>query len=332
LGALALLWGALVGAVAILVWYYAVLWRQGLLGLEFSLDSLKKSLVYSLGLLPMAGSAWISGHSDKLLITWLGSQADSGVYSVAFEIGRVLNLFVISLFMVYLPMIYSMLKEDAKKNVARIEQFQSFYFHALVGLAFLVSIFSPEIFRLLTDVKYHDGIRMVPIIAFAFVFGGIRKLYASLIYYHKLTLLIAIGGILLAVLSLGLNVLLIPRFGGVAAAWSKLISMIIVAGYFLLLSRKYEPLRVDWTALGTTLSIFGACLAGLAFCSYVLHLTFWPLLAVKVVLAFLALALTWFSRFGVELRRVLSRRRQKPEPVGQTLMVEDDSIGPSEDV
>ena len=218
-------------------------------------------------------------------------------------------MLVLSLFMVYGPMIFAMLKEDARKNIARIEQFQSFYLHVLVGIAFFISIFSNEIYQLLVDDKFHGGIGLVPVIAFAFVFGGIRKLYATLIYYHKLTLLISLGGIVQVLVSFGLNVLLIPEFGGQAAAWAKLVSMFAVAAYFYILSRKYEPLRLDWAALRITMSILVICLGGLGFCVYILQLGFWPLLVAKIGLVTLALALTWYSRFGEELRRVLFKRK-----------------------
>jgi O-antigen/teichoic acid export membrane protein len=288
--------------------------------------------MYSLGLLPLAASGWIAGQLDKLLITWFGSLEESGIYSVAFEVGRIMSLFVRSLFMVYTPMIYAMLKEDAKKNVARIEQFQSFFLHALIGIAFFVSIFCPEIFQLFVHEKYHQGVGLVPVIAFALVFGGIRKLYANLIFYHKLTLFISIGGIIQALLGFGLNVLLIPRFGGQGAAWARFVSTFVVAVYFYLLSRKYEPLRVDRAALKATISIFIGCLAILLFCVYVLKLTFWPLLTAKVMIFFLAVVLTWFSRFGDELRRVLSKRKRKDTVSDEQIESTYDSISESQEI
>jgi len=278
---------------------------------------LKEALIFSLGLLPMTASAWVSGHFDKLLITWFGSKTQSGIYSVSFELGRIIELLVMSLFMVYTPMIYAMLKEDARKHIARIAQFQSFYFHTIIGMAFIISLFSPEIFKLLLNEKYHAGIGLVPIIAFAFVFGGARKLYATLIYYHKLTILISIGGIMQALISFGINVLMIPTYGGEAAAWAKLISMLIVTVYFYLLCQKYEPLRVDWRALLVSLSILTLCLALLGFSMYVLKLSFWFLAGAKVGIMLIALYLTWRSRFGAELRRVITRRK-KGEAFSQT--------------
>ena len=331
LKAQALLWGILAGEIASLVFYYTRLWNEELVGADFSPRFLKEALVYSLGLLPLTAASWLSTYSDRLLITWFGGMAASGIYSVAFQIGRLINMLVLSVFMVYGPMIFAMLKEDAKKNVPRIEQFQSFYFHAIIGMAFIISIFSPELFQLLVDEKYHSGISLVPVIAFAFALGGIRKLYATLIYYHKMTLLISLGGILQALLNFGLNILLIPHFAGKAAAWSKLFSMLFVAVYFWLLSRKYEPLRIDWRAMRATLFILLVCLGVLGLCVYVLSLGFWTLLAAKIGIILLAFGLTWKSRFGDELRRVLSKRKDQKDFAGEELQHPYESISETDE-
>ena len=311
LGAQSLLWGVLARSCVTWIWYYGCLIREGIICWQFSFKSLAEALRFSLGLLPMGALQWVAGSFDKLLITWFGTLSDSGIYSLAFEVGRVMNVFVLSLFMVYGPMIFAMLKENAQKNVARIEQFQSFYFHTLIGLAFFISIFSPELFGIFVDEKYHAGIGLVPVIAFAFVFGGIRKLYATLIYYHKMTLLISLGTILASLLRFGLNIILIPHFAGKAAAWTGLVAAVFLAGYFYLLSRKYEPLRLDRKATITTLSILAVCLMLVGFCTYVLDLTFWTLLFAKIVITILAVVLTWFSQFGDELRRVMKRYKEK---------------------
>ena len=315
LKAQALLWGIVAGEVASLLFYYVRLVGDGLIGGVFSPRLLKEVLFYSLGLLPLTAASWLSGYSDRLLITWFGELADSGVYSVAFDVGRIINVMVLSIFMVYGPMIFAMLKEGREKNIWRIEVFQSFYFHLLLGCAFFLSLFTPELFGFLVDEKYHVGTSLVPIIAFAFVFAGVRKLYATPIYYHKLTLLISVGGIMQALVNFGINYMLIPFYGGKAAAWSKLVCMMMVALYFYALCRKYEPIRIDKSALGISVSILGGCLALFLLAAYVLCLSFWPLLAIKILILGFAIVCTWLSRFGKAMHLIIDfvRNRSKKE-------------------
>ncbi len=312
MGVTALLWGALCGPCIAAAWAYANLFRQGLIGFAFSTTFLTQSLRFSLGVLPMAGAAWIAGQADAIFVAELGDMKSSGVYSVAFDIGRLINLLVMSIFMAYTPMIYRMLKEDAPANIPRIEQFQAFLIHVMVGMAFFLSVLAPEIFALLVKQKaYYDGIWIVPVIAFAFVLGGVRKLHSAILYYHKITLLISIGGILQAAVSVGLNFLLIPRYGAVAAAWSKTISLGIAAIYCWCLTRKYQPLKFDIHGLRVTFTILLLCAAVIGACQYGLNLSFWPLLTVKLVVMLLALWWTWKSAFGDQMRTVLKQRKNK---------------------
>lgn len=313
-GVSALLWGALLGPCVAAAWNYFHLAREGLIGFVFSFKLLRESLGYSLGVLPMAGAAWISGQADAIFVAELGTLTGAGVYSVAFDIGRFINLLVMSLFMAYTPMIYRMLKEGDARNIERIENFQAFLIHVMVGMAFFLSILAPEIFAFFVHKRaYHAGAAIVPIIAFAFVIGGVRKLHASLMYYQKSTWLVSAGGILQAVVSLGLNILLIPKFGAPAAAWTKMASLAVAAIYLVILTRKYQPLRFDLRGLAITLTTVAFCLAAIGVCRYVLHLSFWPLLLAKLLVMAAALWYTWRSRFGDQMRTVLVRRNRRPD-------------------
>jgi len=331
LGALALIWGVLARSCFIWVWYYFIIWRMGLIGWTFSLSNLKESLAFSLAMLPIAAMSWLSGAADKLLITKFDSLAHSGDYSIAFEIGRVMNLFVMSLFMVYSPMIFAMLKEGRDKYILRIEQFQRFYIHVLIGMALFISMFTPELFRLFIDEKFHAGMAVVPIIAVSFIFSGLRKLYATLIYYHKLIWLISLGSVIQVALSFGLNIWLIPKLGWQVAAWAKLVSMFGIAIYFYLLSLRYEPLRFDFKAQGVTLTVLISCLGLWGICVYMLHLSFWPLFLAKVLIAVLAIVATWFSSYGGEMRRVLLRRQAAQKTQSEPPHETDEQIAESQE-
>jgi O-antigen/teichoic acid export membrane protein len=311
LGPLALLWGVFAGEVTSYLYYYVRLLKEKIIIFEFSVGFIREALVYSLGLLPLTVSSWLSGYSDRLLITWFGDLADSGVYSVAFEIGRVINVVVISIFMVYGPMMLAMLKEGRGKHINRIEVFQSFLFHFLLCMAFFLSLFTPELFKIFVGPKYHVGIPLVPVIAFSFVFAGVRRLFVTPIYYHKLTLLISLGGILQAGVNFGMNVILIPYYGGQAAAWSKLVCMFAVGLYFYILCRKYEPIQIDIRSLIVTVSMLCAGLGVFLICVYIFKLGVWPLFFVKVLIFVFALLCTWYSRFGKAMRLLVEHVRDR---------------------
>jgi O-antigen/teichoic acid export membrane protein len=317
LKALSLLWGVLAGELVATVVYYTMLYRSNILSWHFSHAWLKKTLPYALGLLPLAAISGVTCYSDQLFVTGLSSKANSGIYAVAYVIGSQINVLVFSIFMVYGPMVIAMLKENSQKNKAQIEQFQSYYFHLLIGAAFFLSLFTPELFRFLVDEKYHAGAQLVPIIAFAFVFAGACRLYITPIYYHKLTLLVSLGGFLQMLVNVGINIIFIPRYGATAAAWSKFACMVVAALFFYNVCKKHEPIRFDWKGLGLSVSIIGLCLALFLFSAYILHLGFWALLVAKCLILCVAIICTWLSPFGrainLLIEMILKKIRKTPQ-------------------
>lgn len=313
----ALLWATLAGELVATLLTMSWMWRDRLLTMRLNGRLLREAVVYALGLMPLTAASWATGYADRLLITWYGDLGGSGIYSVAFEIGNLVNLVTMSIFMTYGPMVMAMLQADREKNISRIEAFQSIYLHFLIGVAFFLSIFTPELFSLLVQERYHAGMMMVPVIAFGFVFSGIRKLHATLIYYHKLTFLISVGGVIQSAVIIIGNLAFIPFYGPMASAWSKMFAGVAVALYFYLLTSRYEPLRTDFRRLGDSLMVYGTSLAIVLAAMFMFELSFWRLLIVKIGVVLLAIAWTWYSPLGRVLHQTLAQRKVAAPSPGQ---------------
>ena len=79
----------------------------------------------------------------------------------------------------------------------------------------------------MTESSYHQAYLVTPIVAFAYFCGAVYKPFAEIISFHKKTWLISIGAIVQAVSSLVFNIIFIPVFGQMAAAWTTFASMFI---------------------------------------------------------------------------------------------------------
>ena len=106
------------------------------------------------------------------------------------------------------------------------------------------------------------------------------------------------------VLNLGLNLLTLPRYGAVAAAWNTLICAVLVAGGYLLLVRGRAGVAVPWALLAR----LGAAFGGLCGVWYVLqtfaHLPWLPESALAA-LVFAGLVLALGVVRPAELRQLL---------------------------
>ena len=116
------------------------------------------------------------------------------------------------------------------------------FFYVTTGFAFLISLFSQEIFTFLFPKEYSSGVKVTMIFCLlysTYFFGKIPQLL-----YAKKTYLISIITLLNILLNIVLNLILIPNYGIEGAAIATFISGIVTGGVSFYFSQKFAP--VDW--------------------------------------------------------------------------------------
>ena len=103
----------------------------------------------------------------------------------------------------------------------------------MLGMYSLVAIIlvylAPEIVRILATAEYYKGIYIMPPIAGGVFFIAVSNLYSDILVYLKKTKMIMISSAIAALLNVVLNYLMINAYGYMAAAYTTLISYIVMA-------------------------------------------------------------------------------------------------------
>lgn len=227
--------------------------REGRLGFTFSYSMLAESLRFSIPLMPNIAAGWIAGFSDRILLSIHGPVAETGVYNVGYSLGMGLTLFSESVFMVYGPMMYAMMTQDVAKARVRIERFVPYYFMLMLWLCLALSLFAREIVTLLTPTEYSGAAVIVPVVLFAYFVGSQYKTAVVLLSFEKKTGVISIGAIIQAMINFGLNLMLIPAFGKMAAAWTTVLAIGFYTAWMVYWSQKHFRLRVNIHRIGLAL-------------------------------------------------------------------------------
>ena len=193
----------------------------------------------------VAGIAFVINENlDKLLIKDMISDEIMGAYAGCYKLAVFMTIFVQAFKMGAEPFFFNHAdKENAKETYADILK----YFVISGSLIFLVLVCFIDFFKALVirDPEYWMAISIVPIILLANLFLGI---YHNLSVWYKLTDKTRTGmyiSILGAIITIVLNLALIPVLGFIAAAWATLLaygSMMLVS-YFL--GKKYYPVPYD---------------------------------------------------------------------------------------
>jgi len=218
--------------------YLSISFRM--INFRFSFSILKKTLVYSLPLVPTLLSAWVLDLSDRIFLERYFSLEEVGIYSLSYKIAGIVLIVVTSFNMAYRPLFFKLANlSDQDHGKSLIFKYNYLFILIFLLLVFIVSFLSKEIVFLLFNENYYAAYLYIPIIALSYVFSVAGGLVNRFFEQSKFMVVNMTIHIIIAMLNLILNYLLIPIFGAYGAAVSTVISLLVgfIASY--LYSRKY---------------------------------------------------------------------------------------------
>lgn len=200
---------------------------------NFSGVLFKKMLNYSWPI-AVAGIAYVINENlDKFLIGQMMDKTAMGIYSACYKMAIFMNLYIMAFRLGAEPFFFNHSDhKDARETYARILN----YFIIVGALVFVgIVVFLDFIKQLFINQQYWDAIVIVPIVLLANLFLGI---YHNLSVWYKLTdktrygMLFSIIG---AIITVVINVALIPVIGYIASAWATLFAYgsMMVLSYFI---------------------------------------------------------------------------------------------------
>ena len=195
----------------------------------------KKLLNYGIPILIISISFMITEVADKILLKYLlpnKLEADSqlGIYSACYKLAIIMMLFIQMFRYAAEPFFFAEAKKkDAKKTYSQVMTL----FVAFTWFIFLLVTLNINLFKYFIGEDFWPGLKIVPIILSAKLFLGV---FYNLSLWYKLTnktLYGAIIAIIGGLITIILNVMLIPKFGFIGSAWANFIS------YFAIMTISY---------------------------------------------------------------------------------------------
>ena len=294
MGIQARLYGMAFAAILNLGYFLWVSVRSSLLGFCFDWTVLKRSLVYSIPLIPNIAAGWITGLSDRLILAYYGRISEVGLYAVSAQLALIVYMINDAMTQVQGPISMSALTSNREAGKKQISEFLSFYIWIILLFYLGVTFFSKEVLYLLVDEKFHSAYRLVAILAYLYVMSGVYRIFTNVISFHEKTWVISTGAILSAMVNLALNFILIPHFGQLAAAWASFFSVFFYSLWIVCWAQKYDPIPINYRLI-----IWSFCLASILLLIQqsveLFHLfEFWPETLFKIVLFLSYLSAPYF--------------------------------------
>ncbi len=246
LGIIARLDGIAIGAIVSFIAYFIYFIKSGILRLSFSTSVLKTSLIYSIPLVPSFLGSWIAKMTDKLVITQYVNLESAGLYAFAGQIALLVYLIGDAISRVINPITMSGLVNDKIKTKQKMGKFSLFLWSFMLWLILGAMLFSKEAVMLLASDEYQSAFKLIPIMAFIYVLGMQNRFPSQIISYHKKTWILTSGAIIMGLSNLVLNLLLVPKFGYEASAWTTILSTGIYSTWLFSFSQRIDPLIIEW--------------------------------------------------------------------------------------
>ena len=201
-------------------------------------DYLKYALSFSLPLILHGIALNILSQSDRTMITWLADSSQTGIYSLIYNFSMIATVITTSLEGIWVPWFYNKLQ---KKIYDEINVVAKDYINLMTYCMIGVIMVGPEVVKLLASSNYWDGIKIIPPVVLSNFIIFAYTLYVNIEHYHKKTKGITFNTVIAAITNIILNLLLIPRYGYVAAAFTTLVSYLVSFVLHAYKSKKLEP-------------------------------------------------------------------------------------------
>ena len=220
-------------------------------GGRYDMQTLREMLRYSLPLLVLGVAGIMNQTLDRILFPYLYTGADAqaqlGIYGACFKVAMVMMMFTQAFRYAYEPFVFA--KHKDRQSVEAYADAMKYYI-IFSYLILLGVIFYLDIFRYIVSSAYWEGLKIVPVVLWTYVFQGV---YFNLSFWYKLTDETKWGAYF-SLIGLGITLLLqivgVPLIGYWASCGSSLVCYFVIMLLSYVIGQRKAPIPYDLKRIG----------------------------------------------------------------------------------
>lgn len=272
---------------------------------------LYEALKYSIPIMPHDLSTHVASFASRVFINKSGTIALVGLYSVASQIGSIIDSIQTSVNQAFAPWFYDSMhngSDEQNREIVNLSKFMLFVY-SLIYMS--IGLFSQEVIFLMTTEKYVRAWAVIPIFVAAYSIKSIYYFYVNiLLYYKEASKKIFLSTVTSSLADVILASLLVPVWGMYGAAAAFLLAKIIVVVIVVIISKRYNSVGYK---IGEMLKIIIPSLLFLSiglFFSYTKYMTVlsWHNLLFKVIILLAYILFAYFTNKKIIDRNIKSGR------------------------
>lgn len=193
------------------------------------------SLKYNIPLVPHYLAIIVLGQADRLMINAYCGESKAGIYSLAYQISKMMNILFYAINSSFVPQAYGYLRDNKLKELNN--NTMPLMYIGLLTTTFAILV-APEIVWVLGGNKYMEAIYILPSVCTGVLITFYYSFFANIEFYFSKTHNIMVASVLSAVINVFLNWVFIPRFGYIAAGYTTLVSYLFLLIFHYIFARK----------------------------------------------------------------------------------------------
>jgi O-antigen/teichoic acid export membrane protein len=233
--------------------YLALLgYRREQLGLQFDRELLRRMNRFGLPLVPSGLALWALNFSDRFFLARIAGQEDVGRYSLGVRIASAMVLLLVAFRMAWPAFAYSIQDErEARRTYAFV---LTYLLYVSCWLSLALGVLAPWIVKVLArNEEFWPGADVVAPLAFAGALWGAYTVVAIGIGRLRRTQFNWVVTGSAALVSVVLNLLLIPEYGIRGAAAASLTAFTVMFVAMAVYSQRLYPVPYQWRRVCTVI-------------------------------------------------------------------------------
>lgn len=233
---------------------------------------IKELLRFCLPLIPSTVFWWITGVSDRYMVAYMCSDEMNGLYAVAYKVPTLLT-YVVVIFNDAWKISAISESDDKEKCSAFYSEIFKYYIAVMFAGGAVLAVGAQIFASVLFANDYFSAWIYIPLLSAATVFTALDTFLGSAYFTVKKTGMSFWTAMIGALANIGLNLLLIPRWGALGASVATFVSYFAVFVIRAVTMRKFIPFKmypirlvvntVLITAIAVVMSLVGDTVNGI---------------------------------------------------------------------
>ena len=217
-------------------------------------EYIRAGLAYGLPLIPHLAAWQIINAASRMILERYVSLAELGLFNFGYMLGMVMYLLVMGINQAWAPYYYNLMNDDPNPDV-KIIKIVSKYVVIIGSICLFGVLFAREAVYFIMPSKYYVAVPYIAPFLTGYLLVGYYYFAAMPLQYYKKTLLMPVITGTAAILNVILNLLFIPKYGAIAAAWISTITYAFCLVVYFLVGRRFQRINYPLLKYGFLIAI-----------------------------------------------------------------------------